>query len=158
MQPAVRLKPMPKLYVAPGQIWRDDCYYLNRVTGECMRKYVLVLAVAHSGDMITAVLTSKPNGLTEHPPCSLGPPREGYFLGIPGHTLNKPTWVDFSSLQTLDRYDLELHIRQGRTKRLPHTLEAGTLCAVLRCVLRSDDITNRQSRWIADAITSLACP
>jgi hypothetical protein len=22
----------------PGQIWRDDCYYLNRKTGECQRK------------------------------------------------------------------------------------------------------------------------
>lgn len=26
----------------PGQIWRDDCYYLDRKTGEYQRKYLLV--------------------------------------------------------------------------------------------------------------------
>ena len=47
----------------PGQVWRDDCYYLNRDTGECERKYVLVLGVDAAGDAITAVFTSKPHGL-----------------------------------------------------------------------------------------------
>jgi hypothetical protein len=52
----------------PGQIWRDDCYYLDRKTGEYQRKYLLVLGVdPRSGDTTTAVFTSKPNGLSKQP-------------------------------------------------------------------------------------------
>jgi hypothetical protein len=36
-----------------------------------------------SADVISAVFTSKPNGLREHPPCDHGPPRAGYFVGTP---------------------------------------------------------------------------
>ena len=37
---------------APEQIWQDDCYYFDSTTGECMRKYVLVLAIDQaSGDI-----------------------------------------------------------------------------------------------------------
>jgi hypothetical protein len=51
-----------------GQIWRDDCYCLDRQTDECQRKYVLVLAVdPRGGDLVTAVFTSKAHGLTESP-------------------------------------------------------------------------------------------
>lgn len=43
--------------VAPGQIWQDDCYYLDRETGACQRKYVLILALAPGGgDSVTACL------------------------------------------------------------------------------------------------------
>jgi len=157
MPPAAPLKLMPEFLVAPGQIWQDDCYYLDRRSGECMRKYVLVLAIEAGGDPITAVFTSKPNGLTERPPCSLGAPREGYFIGIPGGAFGKPTWVDFSSVHTLDARDLALHVAQGRTKLLKQSLDAVALCAVLRCLLRSDDITNRQARWIGDTAASLQC-
>lgn len=95
----------------PGQIWKDDCYYFDPNTGECKRKYVLVLAVDHaSDDCVTMVFTSRPNGLTEQPPCSLGPPRAGYFVGTPGSMLNKPTWVDFNNVQTLDSADLKKHV------------------------------------------------
>ncbi|MEI7842800.1 MAG: hypothetical protein WCI39_07190 [Gallionellaceae bacterium] len=47
---------MNELVIGIGQIWRDDCYYLNHDSGECKRKYVLVLATnAQSGDVLTAV-------------------------------------------------------------------------------------------------------
>lgn len=36
---------MPKVVAVAGQIWRDDCYYFDPNTGECKRKYVLILAV-----------------------------------------------------------------------------------------------------------------
>lgn len=149
---------MLELLVAPGQIWQDDCYYLDQSSGQCMRKYVLVLAVENSGDPITAVFTSKPNGLSEIPPCSIGPPREGYFVGAPGGVLVKPTWIDFSSMNTLDIHDLELHVTQGRTKLLQQTLAISMLCAVLRCILRSEDITQRQARWLGDTVALLKCP
>ena len=143
----------------PGQIWQDNCYYLNRSTGACERKYVLVLAVdASRRDVVTAVFTSKSHGLTEAPACSSGPPRAGYFVGVPGGRLMVPTWVDFSSLDTVDEADLRQQITQGRTTLLPQTLSAPMFCAVLRCVLRSEDVTGRQARLIGDAISTNRCP
>lgn len=149
---------MTKIAVAPGQIWRDECYYLDRQTGECKRKYVLVLALDGSGDAITAVFTSKPNGLTETPSCSLGPPRAGYFVGTPGGVFSLPTWVDFSSIATLDAVDLATHVASGRTYKQTQTLPAALFCTVLRCALQSEDITGRQARWIGDTAAQLNCP
>lgn len=149
---------MTQVAVAPGQIWQDDCYYLDRQTGECKRKFVLVLAADNSGDAVTAVFTSKPNGLTEAPACSLGPPRAGYFVGAPGGVFQQPTWVEFSSLDTLDGFDLTTQVTSGRTRLLAQTLPLQLFCAVVRCVLQSDDITLRQARWIGDTVANLNCP
>ena len=143
--------------IAPGQIWRDDCYYLDHTTGECMRKYFLVLADCGSGDALTAVFTSKPNGLTETPACNLGPPRAGYFVGAPGGVLHVPTWVDFNSLAVLDAADLKTHITTSRTSLLKQTLPTETLCGVIRCLLQSDDITRRQAKWLFDTASQLGC-
>ena len=149
---------MPGTSVQPGQIYRDNCYYFNAQDYICMRKYILVLAVElNSSDSVTAAFTSKSNGLNEVPPCSLGPPRSGYYVGTPGGVLSMPTWVDFSNLNILDIYDLTLHINSGRTALVPLTLPLETLCGVLRCVLRSDDITQRQAKWIGDTAETLRC-
>lgn len=150
---------MASLVAAPGQIWQDDCYYFDSTTGKCMRKYVLVLAVEpKSGDCVTAVFTSKPHGLKENPPCSLGPPRAGYFVGVPGGVLSQPTWVDFSSVTTLDSSDLAMHARSGRKKLPGFALPQPVFCAVLRCVLQSEDIALREACWIADTVAALHCP
>ncbi|HJV25332.1 MAG TPA: hypothetical protein VJ673_06580 [Aromatoleum sp.] len=149
---------MAKAPAAPGQIWQDDCYYLDQQTGECRRKFVVVLAVDGCGDALTAVFTSKPNGLTENPACSLGPPRAGYFVGVPGGQFPKPTWVDFSSLEMLDVADLELHVATGRTRLLNQKVQPPTLCAILRCLLQSDDITGREARLLGDIAAALKCP
>ncbi len=150
---------MAGVAAAAGQIWQDDCYYLDTVTGKCMRKYVLVLAVEpKSGDCVTAVFTSKSHGLKENPPCSLGPPRAGYFVGVPGGALTQPTWVDFSSVTTLDSYDLALHERSGRKKLLGFFLPQQVFCAALRCALQSEDVALREARWMADTAANLGCP
>lgn len=149
---------MHKVVVSAGQIWRDDCYYLDHTTGECQRKYVLILAVESNGcDAVTAVLTSKSNGLTEAPPCSLGPPRAGHYVGVPGGKMTLPTWVDFSSIDTLDNYDLVAHVSSRRKSLVAQALPPEIFCAVLRCVLQSDDITLRQARWIGDTVAALNC-
>lgn len=150
---------MPSVTVVPGQIWQDNCYYLDTNTGECMRKYVLILAVhATSGDSVTMVFTTKPNGLTENPACYIGNPRSGYFLGVLGGVLSEPTWVDFSSIKTLDNYDLDQHIQSKRKSLLQQSLTNAQICAVLRCVMQcEDDISIRQYRWLGDAIASLGC-
>ena len=142
----------------PGQIWQDDCYYLDRRTGECQRKYLLVLAVdPRSGDPVTAVFTSKAHGLTEAPACSLSPPRAGYFVGVPGGVLAQATWADFSSLQDMDAQDLQRQQRSQRTTLLPQRLPVPVFCAVLRCLLGFDDLTGRQARLVGDVAAGLGC-
>lgn len=144
--------------VSAGKIWRDDCYYLDLKTGECKRKYVLILAVeSNTCDAVTAVFTSKPNGLTEAPPCSLGPPRAGHYVGMPGGVMPKPTWVDFSSIETLDNYDLAAHVSKNRKSLVAQTLPPEIFCAVLRCLLQSEDLSMRQARWIGDTVAALNC-
>ena len=72
-------------YFKVNTLWRDEQYYRNTETGQYMPKYVLILAIStDADDALGAVLTSKSNGLREHPACDFGPPRAGYFLGTPG--------------------------------------------------------------------------
>ena len=145
--------------VAAGQIWRDDRYYLDKTTGEYKRKYVLVLSVEpRSHDTVTAVFTSKSHGLRERPACDPGPPRAGYFLGIPGNGLNSLTWVDFSSVRTLDSLDMKRYADTGRMCLLSWQLDAPLFCRVLRCASQSEDLTMRQARWISDTLATLHCP
>lgn len=149
---------MNGLSLAPAQIWRDDCYYLNKVTGCCERKYWIVLALSPGlDDLVTAVFTSKPNGLMERPACSLGPPRAGYYVGAPGDVLIRPSWLDFSSVRYLDTYDLQLHMEQGRTYFTGQVLPSDVFCEILRCALQSEDITKRQARWVGDTAETLGC-
>ncbi|MFM9912226.1 MAG: hypothetical protein ACKVN9_01675 [Methylophilaceae bacterium] len=144
---------------AAGQIWRDDCYYLD-AQGSCQRKYLLILALdIQYGDCVTVVFTSQPHGLPESPACYIGHPRSGYFLGVLGDTFNKPTWVDFNSLQTLDSDDLKLHLESGRKTLLSQTLTPSQFCAVLRCIMQiQDDISLREYRWLSDTAAALKCP
>jgi hypothetical protein len=149
---------MSKVTAVAGQIWRDDCYYFDNVIGECKRKFVLVLAVdSGSSDLVTAVFTSKSHGLVENPACFLGPPRAGYYVGIPGDNLPLQSWVEFSSVETLDCDDLAIHVKSGRKRLMNQSLSASLFCAVLRCVLQSPDITRRQSRWVGDTAALLNC-
>lgn len=149
---------MARVVAVAGQIWRDDCYYFDRVTGECKRKFVLVLAVdSTSGDLVTAVFTSKSHGLVEEPACFLGPPRAGYYVGVPGESLSLESWVEFSSIDTLDTGDLAIHVTSGRKRLMDQRLPEALFCAVLRCVLQSPDITRRQSRWVGDTAAALGC-
>lgn len=148
---------MPAVAVSPGQIWQDDCYYLDRQTGECMRKYLLILATDQHADSLGIVFTSRPNGLTEEPACSLGPPRAGFFIGTPGGVFQKPTWMDFASLDLLDNYDFSRHVAQGRKKLLAQKLEPPIFCGILRCLLQSDDVTLRQARWLSETALLLGC-
>ena len=144
---------------APGEIWQDDCYYYDPKTGRCMRKYVLMLAIdARQGACVTAVLTSKSNGLPTDPACWQGNPRSGCYLGVPGGPLTKETWVDFNSIQTLDEDDLARHIAQARKTLLAVMLSRNVFCGVLRCLIGYDDLEQRHARLVADLIAELRCP
>lgn len=142
-----------------GQIWIDNCYYFDQKTGDCKVKYVLILAVdKKTGDAITAVLTSKSNGLPEIPACYIGLPRSGYFLGILGGVLMQETWVAFDSIQRLDGDDHAIHINTSRTRLSGRSLDRKTLCAVLRCAMQYEaDISLKDYRLLGDTISNLTC-
>lgn len=145
-------------FFQPNTLWCDSRYYLDEATGEYKRKYVLILATSPSGDdALSAVLTSKANGLREEPACDPGPPRAGYCIGVPGSGLIKPTWVDFSSVKDEDDFEFKRLVTNGRIT--PHTLVLTTdiFHGVLRCLSRSDDINSRQHRWLAGTMASLGC-
>ncbi|MDH2229422.1 hypothetical protein N5K37_05865 [Delftia tsuruhatensis] len=140
-------------------LWCDSRYYLNEETGEYMRKYVLILATSPNGDdALSAVLTSKANGLREEPACDPGPPRAGYYVGVPGDGLLKPTWVDFSSVKDEDDFDFKKLVGNGRITSHALTLPDAIFCGILRCLSKSEDINNRQHKWLAATIASLGCP
>lgn len=134
-------------------LWCDAHYYRHPETGVFMRKYVLILAVSpDAGDALTAVLTSKPNGLRESPPCQLGNPRAGYFLGIPGQPLFKPTWVDFNSLVVQDILDFQHRCRDQIVTAESLALPVQIFCGLLRCVAQSDDLSRRHHGWVLDTL------
>ncbi len=140
-------------------LWSDSRYYLDRDTGEFKRKFVLILATSPAGDdALAAVLTSRANGLREDPACDPGPPRAGYYLGVPGSGLNKPSWVDFSSASDEDAFTFKKRVDSGRISPEPLVLPADIFCGVLRCLSKSEDINNRQHKWLAGTIAALACP
>jgi hypothetical protein len=137
-------------------LWRDAHYYRHPETGSFMPKYVLILAVSpDAGDALTAVMTSKPNGLREDPPCQLGNPRAGYFLGIPGQPLCKPTWVDFNSLVVQDILDFQERGRHYIVTAEPLQLPAPVFCSLLRCVAQSEDLSRRHHDWVLNALDHL---
>lgn len=143
-----------------GEIWRDARYYL-RDDGQFMAKYLLVLAKADKGDdVICAAFTSQPNGLTVSPACNHGPPRAGYFVGIPPPPFTKQTWVDFSSVNTEDELDVARRVTSGRYTKTSASLTPALFCAVLRCLCQCglDDLTQRQRLWVQNTIATLNCP
>lgn len=145
------------IVVRAGQIWRDDCYYFDINTEQYKRKFVLALSVIDGGDILTAVFTSQPNGLTSDPVCSTGIPRAGFYIGNIPTLFHKETWVDFSSIQMLDIKDLKIHLEIGRKIDVRQPLGNELLCGVLRCVTKSEDITQRQMKYIYNTISNLGC-
>lgn len=138
----------------PGQIIQNDCYYLDD-QGNCQRKYQLVLA-AYQDDLLTAVFTTKPNGLTDTPACSLGPPRAGYYVGRQARPLHQESWVEFSSVEPTDEYEVTSSQRTGVSTTLPLVLDASILRAILDCLLQSDDLLRLHAQWIRATIAGLS--
>ena len=136
-------------------LWLDSRYYLNQETGRYMPKYVLIIATSPNGnDALSAVLTSKANGLREEPACDPGPPRAGYYIGVPGGILYKPTWVDFSSVKDQDDFEFKKLIDNGRIASTEIALSKFIFYGILCCLSKSEDINNRQRKWLAATIAA----
>jgi hypothetical protein len=138
----------------PGEIYRDTEFYVTE-RGELAPKYLLVLATPAESDIVARLLTSRPYGRPEAPPCYHGLPYGGYFIGIPGAPLTQKTWLDLRYLDDLDPDDFRKREAKGiliRVTALPIEL----LREVLRCVAGADDTTQQQERCLRDALDAMS--
>lgn len=138
----------------PGEVYFRRDFYIDRDTGESKGKYLLALAILPGGDIVFRLLTSRPHGRPEAPPCFHGDPYPGFFLGVPGPPLNNKTWVD---LRGSDDYDGSSAAGdQSRGTLTPvMALNPATLRAVLACAAAANDTTRLQERAIRDLAATL---
>lgn len=139
----------------PGEIYRHDRYYRNE-QGQWQSKYFVALAFSLGQDVIHRTLTSRRNGRPETPPCYHGDPYPGYFLGVPGAPLTRPTWVDLRAADDYDSRDFDAETTNG-TLSLIMNLPLPVLCAVLLCTANAQDTTHQQNLMLLDQKAKLDC-
>jgi hypothetical protein len=108
--------------IAPGCIFRHDRFYLSRETGEFETKYLVSLATTPGGDLVMKLLTSRPHGRPESPPCYHGHPYPGFYLGLLGAPLTVRSWLDLRGLPDFDSVEFSSKCRRGQiveVARLP---------------------------------------
>jgi hypothetical protein len=140
----------------PGEIYRHDRYYQN-AQGGWEAKYFVVLAFTPGRDVVHRALTSRRNGRPEAPPCYHGDPYPGYYLGVLGTPLTRPTWVDLRAADDYDRDDFDADLATGALP-LIMTLRLPVLCEVLACTASAEDTTKQQHQALLDQKAQLACP
>lgn len=138
----------------PGEIYRHDAFYVDPDTGESRRKYFVVLAALPSGDFVSRLLTSRPHGRPEEPPCFHGLPYPSFFLGVPGGELGTKTWVDLRSLDDVDPAAVQRSTNRNIV-RLTMTLSNSILKPLLDCAARANDTTVRQEHALRDQLARL---
>lgn len=138
----------------PGDIYRHEAFYLDKETGRPVPKYLLVLAVPQHDHIIARLLTSRPHGRPEAPPCYHGRPYGGYFLGVPGEPLSEKTWVDLRPFDDLDPVEFRRRKEVGILSQV-NSLPIVLLSAVLDCVAGADDTTHHQERHLRDTLAAL---
>lgn len=140
----------------PGQIYRHERYYQNE-QGQWQAKYLLLLAFTPGRDVIYRLLTSAQHERPERPPCYHGDPYPGYFLGVPGAPLTRPTWVDLRAADDYDASEFDADLAGG-SLRLIMNVSLPVLCAVLACAANAQDTTHQQNRALLDQKARLDCP
>ena len=138
----------------PGEIYRHDRFYHNSVTGELERKYLVFLASTPSEDWVVRLLTSQVNLRPEEPPCFLQPPYPGYFLGVPGNSLQLKTWVDLRGLRDVDPLDVVGLVKHGIMTR-EAALKRETLIRLIECTAAAEDTTRQQERALRDQLARM---
>jgi hypothetical protein len=140
--------------VRPGEIHFRRNFYYDRETGELRGKYLLALAVLPGGDIVFRLLTSRPHGRREAPPCFHGDPYPSYFLGVPGNPLDRNTWVDLRSCDDYDGASAAGHLARGELVRVK-SLSPAALRPIMECVAAANDTTRLQERAIRDQMAAL---
>lgn len=134
-----------------GEIWLDNDFFGDGTK----RKFLLVLAVV-SGDVTFRVLTSQPKGRGETPRCFHGDPFAGFFLGILGAPLSKPSWLDLDDTDDMDELLFKKQVASGKLAQVTR-LDRPLLCQALRCAANASDTSVRQRNRILAEVTSLGC-
>ena len=143
-------QPLEKSSPMPGQVFRHPRYY--RDESGWQNKYLLILTVS-ADDLIYRLLTSRPHGRPEQPPCYHGDPYPGFYLG---GALGAKTWFDLRQQDDYDRRVFCRHLTDGLLT-LETTLSKTQLCAALNCAANADDTTRQQSRLMRDTRAQIGC-
>jgi hypothetical protein len=140
--------------MTPGGIYHHRQFYVDPETRAFRGKYMLVLAATPGADLVMRLLTSRPHGRPEQPPCYHGDPYPGFFIGVLGRPLDRPTWLDLRYLDDADSHIARREERNGLIQQvtmLPH----GVFRAALECAAGANDTTRLQERVIRDQLATL---
>jgi hypothetical protein len=138
----------------PGEIYRHDAFYRTAETGQLEPKYLVLLATLPSGDLVARLLTSRPHGRPEQPPCFHGRPYSSFFLGVIGGALSSKSWADLRYLDDFDEFEFQRRLKSKRIVPIT-SLAKEVLPALLDCAAGAEDTTRLQERAIRDALAKL---
>jgi hypothetical protein len=133
--------------MTPGCIYHHSRFYVDRQTGEFRGKYMLALALTNGGDLVIRLLTSRPHGRREIPPCCHGDPYPAFFFGVLGAPLYRPSWLDLRPLDDADPRDVARDEDAGLIGVVA-ALAPEVFRAALECAANADDTTRLQERAI----------
>lgn len=134
-----------------GDIYRHEDFYRDPRTGTLAPKYLLFLARTPSDDLVARLLTSRPHGRPESPPCFHGNPYPGFYLGYLGGALSAKSWVDLRKLDDIDFSSATRRKKEG-VMQLVLTLEQKRTIDVLECAAGADDTTRQQEKSMRDEL------
>jgi hypothetical protein len=135
-------------------IYRHDAFYRSAETGQLEPKYLVLLATLPSGDLVARLLTSRPHGRPEQPPCFHGRPYSSFYLGVIGSALSSKSWVDLRYLDDFDEFEFQRHLKSARIVPIT-SLAKEVLPNLLDCAAGAEDTTRLQERAIRDALAKL---
>lgn len=137
-----------------GEIYKHAQFYPNAETGELLPKFFLVLALTPADDIVARLLTSRPHGRRETPPCSHGDPYPSYYIGVIGAPLDKKSWLDLRKFDDLDSATINGNTKRGLVTHVA-TVAGQVLFDLMECAANAEDTTTQQSRYILDALSEL---
>jgi hypothetical protein len=140
--------------VQPGHVYRHEDFYRNDETGKPEPKYLVILAALPSGDFVARLLTSRPHGRPETPPCYHGHPYPGFYLGVIGDQLSAKSWVDLRYLDDFDDIEFKRRMKSTRIAFIT-SLTREVMPNLLDCAAAAEDTTRQQERAVRDALANL---
>lgn len=142
--------------VSVGEVYRHHRFYWDG-REECWKpKYLLVLCVDRSGDIVFRLLTSKTTGRQTTPRCSLGDPYPSFYVGILGTSLDSETWVDLRGIEDYEGHDFAENQANGQIE-FTTAIDMANLCEILECVASALDTNKRQEQLLRDQRAELGC-
>ena len=138
----------------PGELYRHEAFYRSSETGRLEPKYLVLLAALTSGDLVARLLTSRPHGRPEQPPCFQGQPYSSFYLGVIGGPLSSKSWVDLRYLDDFDEFEFRRRLQSNRIAPIT-SLAKDVLVQLLDCAAAAEDTTRLQERAIRDVLATL---